>query len=345
MMFTERLLDWFDTHKRDLPWRGETDPYRIWISEVILQQTRVVQGMDYYRRFLETFPTCSALAAAPEAEVLKVWQGLGYYSRARNLHAAARQIVADHGGAFPSDYPSIRNLKGVGDYTAAAIASIAFGLPHPAVDGNVLRFVARYQGIFDNIAAPATRKLVETTCQKWIPNDRPGDFNQAMMEMGAMVCTPKNPSCTACPFASACYAFQHQQVEQLPVKQKNITVKNRYFHYLIFLHNDHTIVQRRAENDIWRELYEFPLVEIDGEQFVSVNYLNDNKIEYTEEPCQVWQTQHQLTHRRIFAYFYVVSVKCLPPLSEHQQIVPVSRLRDFAVAKVTERALQRVFQQ
>lgn len=344
-MFTERLLDWFDTHKRDLPWRGVTDPYRIWISEVILQQTRVVQGMDYYRRFLETFPTCAALAAAPEAEVLKVWQGLGYYSRARNLHAAARQIVADHGGTFPSDYPSIRNLKGVGDYTAAAIASIAFGLPHPAVDGNVLRFVARYQGIFDNIAAPATRKLVETTCQKWIPNDRPGDFNQAMMEMGAMVCIPKNPSCAECPFASECYAFQHQQVEQLPVKQKTITVKNRYFHYLIFLHNDQTILQRRAENDIWRELYEFPLVELDGEQFDIINYLNDNNIEYTEEPCQVWQTQHQLTHRRIFAYFYVVSVKCLPPLSDHQQKVPVSRLRDFAVAKVTERALQRVFQQ
>lgn len=344
-MFTERLLDWFDTHKRDLPWRGETDPYRIWISEVILQQTRVVQGMDYYRRFLEAFPTCAALAAAPEAEVLKVWQGLGYYSRARNLHAAARQIMADHDGTFPSDYPSIRNLKGVGDYTAAAIASIAFGLPYPAVDGNVLRFVARYQGIFDNIAAPATRKLVETTCQKWIPNDRPGDFNQAMMEMGAMVCIPKNPSCAECPFASECYAFQHQQVEQLPVKQKNITMKNRYFHYLIFLHNDQTIVQRRTENDIWRELYEFPLVELAGEQFDIVNYLNDNKIEYTEKPRQVWQTQHQLTHRRIFAYFYVVSVKCLPPLSEHQQIVPVSCLRDFAVAKVTERAIQRVFQQ
>ena len=343
-MFTERLLDWFDTHKRDLPWRGETDPYRIWISEVILQQTRVVQGMDYYRRFLEAFPTCAALAAAPEAEVLKVWQGLGYYSRARNLHAAARQIMADHGGVFPSDYPSIRNLKGVGDYTAAAIASIAFGLPHPAVDGNVLRFVARYQGIFDNIAAPATRKLVETTCQKWIPNDRPGDFNQAMMEMGAMVCTPKNPSCPECSFASECYAFQHQQVEQLPVKQKNITVKNRYFHYLIFLHNDQTILQRRAENDIWRELYEFPLVEIDGEQFDIVNYLNDNKIEYTEEPCQVWQTQHQLTHRRIFAYFYVVSVKCLPPLSEHQQIVPVSRLRDFAVVNATDPVMGSVDQ-
>ena len=345
MMFTERLLDWFDTHKRELPWRGESDPYRIWISEVILQQTRVVQGMDYYRRFLETFPTCAALAAAPEAEVLKVWQGLGYYSRARNLHAAARQIMSDHGGVFPSNYPSIRGLKGVGDYTAAAIASIAFQLPYPAVDGNVLRFVARYQGIFDNIAAPATRKLVEAACQKWIPNDRPGDFNQAMMEMGAMVCTPKSPACTDCPFASECYAFQHQQVEQLPVKQKTITVKNRYFHYLVFLHNDQTVLQRRTENDIWRELYEFPLVESDSENFDLVKYLNDNKIDYTDEPCQVWQTQHQLTHRRIFAYFYVVSVKRLPPLSGHQQIVPVSRLRDYAVAKVTERAMQRVFQQ
>ena len=343
MKFTERLLDWFDTHKRELPWRGESDPYRIWISEVILQQTRVVQGMDYYRRFLEAFPTLQALAAAPEAEVLKLWQGLGYYSRARNLHAAARQLAEHNGGHFPSDYAGIRGMKGVGDYTAAAIASIAFQLPYPAVDGNVLRFVARYQGIFDNIAAPATRKLVETTCQKWIPKDRPGDFNQAMMEMGAMVCTPKSPACTDCPFASECYAFQHQQVEQLPVKQKTITVKNRYFHYLVFLHNDQTVLQRRTENDIWRELYEFPLVESDSENFDLVKYLNDNKIDYTDEPCQVWQTQHQLTHRRIFAYFYVVNVNQLPQGSHGQLVVPVGRLRDYAVAKVTERAIEVVF--
>ena len=345
MKFTATLLDWFDTCKRDLPWRGETDPYKIWISEVILQQTRVVQGIGYYHRFIETFPTVASLAAAPEAEVLKLWQGLGYYSRARNLHAAARQLAEHNGGHFPSDYAGIRGMKGVGDYTAAAIASIAFQLPYPAVDGNVLRFVARHQGIFDNIAAPATRKLVEAACQKWIPNDRPGDFNQAMMEMGAMVCTPKSPACSDCPLASDCYAFQNQQVEQLPVKQKTITIKNRYFHYLIFLHQNQTLLQRRTHDDIWRELYEFPLVESDSEKFDLVKYLNDNKIKYKEEPCQVWYTKHQLTHRNIFAYFYVVNVKQLPPLVGNQQVVPVGRLRDYAVAKVTERALQRVFQQ
>ena len=342
MKFTATLLDWFDTCKRDLPWRGETDPYKIWISEVILQQTRVVQGIGYYYRFIETFPTVASLAAAPEAEVLKLWQGLGYYSRARNLHAAARQMVERHNGVFPSDYADIRALKGVGDYTAAAIASIAFQLPYPAVDGNVLRVVACHQGIFDNIAAPATRKLVEAACQKWIPNDRPGDFNQAMMEMGAMVCTPKNPACTDCPLAPDCYAFQHQQVAQLPVKVKTVQVKNRYFHYLIFLHNNQTILQKRTGDDIWRELYEFPLVEWNDEKFDMVKYLNDNKIKYKEEPCQVWHTKHQLTHRNIYAFFYVVNVKQLPPLVGNQQVVPVGCLRDYAVAKVTERAIEKV---
>jgi A/G-specific adenine glycosylase len=315
------------------------------VSEIMLQQTRAAAVIPYYGRFMAELPTVFRLAACDEEKLLKLWEGLGYYSRARNLKKCAEAMVREYGGRFPKSVEELKRLPGIGPYTAGAIASIAFGLPHPAVDGNVLRFVARYQGIFDNIAAPATRKLVETTCQKWIPNDRPGDFNQAMMEMGAMMCTPKNPDCPTCPFASECYAFQHQQVEQLPVKQKTVTVKNRYFHYLIFLHNDQTLVQRRAENDIWRELYEFPLVELDGVQFDIINYLNDNKIEYTEKPSQVWQTQHQLTHRRIFAYFYVVSVKCLPPCSEHQQIVPVGRLRDYAVAKVTERAIQRVFQQ
>lgn len=342
-MFTSTLLQWFDQHHRQLPWRGETDPYKIWISEIILQQTRVVQGIGYYHRFLETFPTVTALATADEADVLKVWQGLGYYSRARNLHAAAKSIQQDFNGKFPSNYHDIRKLKGVGNYTAAAIASIAFALPYPAVDGNVLRFVARYNGIFDNIATEATRKTIESVCQKWIPSDCPGTFNQAMMEMGATLCTPKNPDCENCPFATHCFAAQNQQVEQLPVKEQTLKIKNRFFHYLVFIKDNCTILQKRTSDDIWKNLYEFPLEETQCEQFDICNYLKINNIQTIEEPKLVWQTKHQLTHRNIFAFFYVVQPKKLPQVCGSQMVIKVSDFDRFAVAKVTEKAVREIF--
>lgn len=341
-MFSDILLDWFDVNKRDLPWRGETDPYKIWISEIILQQTRVAQGIDYYHRFVATFPTVTVLAEAEEAQVLKVWQGLGYYSRARNLHAAAQSIVRDFNGIFPSNYQDIRNLKGVGNYTAAAIASIAFNLPYPAVDGNVLRFIARYQGIFDNIATDATRRHIEEICSRWIPTERAGSFNQAMMEMGATLCTPKSPDCANCPFVRTCYAFQHEQVSQLPVKEQVIKVKNRYFHYFIFLKNNQTILQRRVQNDIWKNLFEFPLVETSTEIFDAEEYLRENGVKIAAQPQLAWQTKHVLTHRNIFAYFYVVSVDEFPSLSPHQVLVNLGEMKGYAVAKVTERAMKEV---
>lgn len=342
VMFSDILLDWFDVNKRDLPWRGETDPYKIWISEIILQQTRVVQGIDYYYRFVAMFPTVTALAEAEEAQVLKVWQGLGYYSRARNLHAAAQSIVRDFNGKFPSNYQDIRNLKGVGNYTAAAVASIAFNLPYPAVDGNVLRFVARYQGIFDNIATDATRRRMEEICARWIPAERAGTFNQAMMEMGATLCTPKSPDCTHCPFSRNCYAFQHEQVLQLPVKEQVIKVVNRYFHYLIFLKNNQTLLQRREQNDIWKNLFEFPLVETSSEKFDVNSYLQTNKVQVCATPQLAWQTKHVLTHRHIFAYFYVIPVADFPTLNPHQVVVDCDKMGEYAVAKVTERAMKEV---
>ena len=195
MEFSVLLRQWYEENKRDLPWRGESDPYKIWVSEIILQQTRVNQGWDYYLRFIEHFPTVRALAEAPIEEVLKVWQGLGYYSRARNMHFSAQQIMREYGGRFPQEYQQIRRLKGIGDYTAAAIASIAFHLPYPAIDGNVLRFVCRLHGIHDNIMQPATKQKITTLCKILMEETEPGTFNQAMMEFGATCCTPQNPHC------------------------------------------------------------------------------------------------------------------------------------------------------
>ena len=342
MSFSRTLLDWFDANHRVLPWRGESDPYKIWVSEIILQQTRVAQGISYYHNFLAHFPTITALASAHEDEVLKVWQGLGYYSRARNMHAAAKTMVHDFNGAFPSHYEDIRRLKGVGDYTAAAVASIAFGLPYPAVDGNVLRFVTRYAGIFENIALPATRKQVESWCASRIPAKRAGAFNQAMMEMGATVCTPATPACLQCPFSPSCYANTHQQTDQLPVKEQKVHVRDRHFHYLIFLRKNKTIIQQRTADDIWKGLFEFPLVELDTETFPLDDFLTKNKIETVEEPQLVWQKKHILSHQRIFAKFYVISVKNLPEITDNQQIVSCTKLKDFAVPRVVEEAIAKL---
>ena len=218
--FADTLISWYEDHKRDLPWRGEPDPYKIWVSEIILQQTRVQQGWDYYIRFIDNFPDVKALAEADEDRVLKVWQGLGYYSRARNMHAAAREIMEKHGGHFPNEYDKILSLKGIGNYTAAAISSIAFGLPYPAVDGNVIRIVSRIFGICDDVTQPAVVKKITAICETEIDSNRPGVFNQAAMDFGAIQCVPRNPNCDECPFQSSCYAYNNHLVDILPVKKK-----------------------------------------------------------------------------------------------------------------------------
>ena len=334
-MFSKILLDWFDEHRRDLPWRHTDDPYKIWVSEIILQQTRVVQGMSYYHNFIRNFPTVKALAEADEEQVLKVWQGLGYYSRARNMHAAAQSIVRDFNGIFPSNYDDIRRLKGVGDYTAAAIASFAFNLPYPAVDGNVLRFTARYKGLFDNIATAATRKKVTDICHEWMPADHAGAFNQAMMEMGAIQCVPTNPDCDQCPFASTCYAALHLCTDTLPVKEKKLSIKDRFFHYLIYLKDNQSIIQKRTGNDIWKGLYEFPLVETENNQFDLIAYLKKNKVRTSDEPQTVFQKEHLLSHQKIHFTFHIINTLEFPPLQQEQQISNVDELPKFAVSKVT----------
>ena len=259
MAFAETLIAWYDDHKRDLPWRGETDPYKIWVSEIILQQTRVQQGWDYYLRFLDNFPTVKALAEADEERVLKVWQGLGYYSRARNMHAAAREIMSEHHGKFPQTYDKILSLKGIGRYTAAAVASIAFHLPYPAVDGNVIRIVSRIFGICDDVTQPAVVKRITTICETQIDHKQPGVFNQAAMDFGALQCTPKNPKCDECPFQSDCYALNNNLTDILPIKKKKAEQKHRFFHYTVYLSNNQTVIESERDQTSGGTCTNFPL--------------------------------------------------------------------------------------
>ncbi len=266
MKFSKALIQWYLQNKRDLPWRKTTDPYRIWLSEIMLQQTRVAQGTPYFLKFTETFPTVHDMAASLEEHILKLWQGLGYYSRARNLHATAKQVAFDMGGSFPGSYAGLLKLKGVGEYTAAAIASISYGEPVPVVDGNVYRVLARYFGIETDISASGAKKQFTEVAASLLPKDDAATFNQAIMEFGALQCVPKSPDCGICIFNTECAAFLTGRVGQLPVKLKKTKVTNRFFNYLIV--NDaagNTVVTKRTAKGIWHNLYEFPLIEAENE--------------------------------------------------------------------------------
>jgi A/G-specific adenine glycosylase len=260
--FTRNLLQWNDQQNtRQMPWKGEPDPYKIWLSEIILQQTRVEQGWAYYLRFTEKYPTLPQLAQAPDTEVFKLWEGLGYYSRCRNLLAAARNVMAHNNGEFPQDYAGILALKGVGPYTAAAIASFAFGLPYAVVDGNVIRVLARYFGVSTPFDSAAGKKLFAALAQELLEKKRPGIYNQAIMDFGAVVCKPISPDCSQCPLQKDCYAFRHQKTNSLPVKEKAIARKTRWFTYLLITGPRGKLVRQRVEKDIWQHLHEFVLVE------------------------------------------------------------------------------------
>ncbi len=315
-MFADLLLAWYEENRRSLPWRGESDPYKIWVSEIILQQTRVQQGWDYYLRFIEAFPDVQTLAAATEEQVLRLWQGLGYYSRARNMHCAAQQIMENHHGIFPCTYEDLLKLKGVGYYTAAAVASIAFGLPHPAVDGNVVRVICRIFGICDDTKRPNVRRQITDICARMMPPQQAGTFNQAFMEFGAVWCTPRQPRCGECPFAPECYALSHQKTETLPVKNNRMVRKERYFHYLVHLCRHETIIEKRTGRDIWQNMYQFPLLETE-----------DN------EPLQgkncIALYREMLTHQVIYARYYLLPQDTLPKLGENQQIVHIRNICNY----------------
>jgi A/G-specific adenine glycosylase len=259
--FREKILNWYDVHKRILPWRNITDPYKIWVSEIILQQTRVIQGLEYYKRFIERFPDVHELANAEEREVLKYWQGLGYYSRARNLHSAARSIETRFGGIFPNDYKSILSLKGIGEYTAAAVASFAYNLPYPVVDGNVFRFFSRLFAIEEPIDTSKGKKLFTELAGRMMDQRKAGLFNQAIMEFGALQCVPVSPDCEKCPLETHCLSKMQRRVSEFPVKRNKPKTKVLYLYYFYILSDEFIFLIKREEKGIWQNLYEFPSVE------------------------------------------------------------------------------------
>ncbi len=342
---SQMLLDWYANHHRKLPWREHRDPYRIWLSEVILQQTRVDQGTDYYHRFVEEFATVHDLAKASEEHVLKLWQGLGYYSRARNLHRAAQQVVDEFGGVFPSSRDALLQLKGVGPYTAAAIASIAFGEDVPVVDGNVHRVMARLFDIDEAVNQPTGHRAVEAAMQALLPAGQAGTFNQAVMEFGALHCTPKQPACSDCLLTMHCQALKHDTVSIRPVKAAKTKVKPVFFDYLIFTDRHRLLLRHRTAAGIWQNLYDFPSIEgaqpADQPQINAfVNALNVPPHRMTAlGPPMV----HLLSHRRIHAQFYLVQVDRLPAGWEPSiQAYSFEKLNTLPVPRLIELALERL---
>lgn len=336
--FSSVLLAWYDQNKRDLPWRRTKDPYLIWLSEIILQQTRVVQGLAYYNRFSERFPTPRALAEAPEDEVLKYWQGLGYYSRARNLHAAAKSMQ----GEFPRTYEGVRALKGVGDYTAAAVCSIAYDMPYAVVDGNVYRVLARVFGIDTPIDSPAGKKQFTELAQTLLDKKRPGDYNQAIMDFGATVCTPAAPQCLVCPLAAVCRALADGRVEQLPVKAQKTKISNRYFHYIYVKQGENTWLHKRGAGDVWQNLYEPPLVETktaDGDYGAAPEYRS--WFGRKRALLRVAPVKHVLSHRVIYADLSEITLPPSAPLPEDFMAIPVRELKKYAVSRLVQKLLEK----
>jgi A/G-specific adenine glycosylase len=340
MNFTKTIIHWYSVNKRDLPWRHTTNPYFIWLSEIILQQTQVKQGLPYYEAFVKTFPTVFDLANAEEQNVLKLWQGLGYYSRARNLHYAAKYIVNDLNGNFPSTYSEIIKLKGVGDYTASAVASIAFNETTAVVDGNVYRILSRFFGIDTPINSTKGIKEFKALASSLIDNKQPATFNQSIMEFGARQCKPKNPDCTTCPLDSSCFALQHNKITDLPVKLKKTKVRNRYFNYLVCIDSKKNIViEQRSGKGIWQNLYQFPLIETDLSLTISefkkldieTSILEGCTFDYSlfNEVDKI----HKLSHQHLHTKFWILEVDILPANSIHisdLQSYPVPALiRDF----------------
>lgn len=336
------LIDWYTRCGRDLPWRRMHDAYRIWLSEVILQQTRVVQGLDYYVRFIERFPTVDALAAASGDEVLKLWQGLGYYSRARNLHAAARTVVESHGGVFPATFAELRTLPGVGEYTAAAVASIAYGEPCAVVDGNVYRVLARLFDVDTPIDTTAGRRAFVELAQSQLDVARPGLYNQAIMDFGALQCTPAQPRCDDCPLSDRCLALAAGSVAARPVKQGRTKVSDRWFHYLHVSSNGQTLLRRREGCDIWRGLYEFPMIETDGPADFAALASDPRFREWLGDDWHLVRTVelplHRLSHRVIHATVCRLEIPTLGP-AVASWAIPTERVGDYAVPRLLERYL------
>lgn len=347
MSISEKLINWYQANKRDLPWRNTNDPYKIWLSEIILQQTRVEQGLPYYLHFISTYADVSALANAPEDQVMRSWQGLGYYSRARNLHFAAKQIVNDYQKEFPNTYNEILKLKGIGEYTAAAIASFAFKEAKPVLDGNVFRFCARYFGLYHPIDDAKSKKIFYDVLNEIIDHQSPDIFNQAIMEFGAMQCKPANPNCAQCIFSDSCYAYKENKVSELPVKIKKLKRRARYFNYLIIeTQNKLKPIQKRTAKDIWQHLYEFPIIETEQSlaepdflRYTETKNLLSNNAVLIEKSTEI---KHVLSHQDIFARFWKIKDPLFLSQNEGKYLfVKDEELRDFALPRLIELYLEK----
>jgi len=343
--FGTHLEKWYEAKGRDLPWRRTSDPYLIMLSEFILQQTQICQGMDYYLRFAKRFPTAESLAEASEEEVMRLWQGLGYYSRARHLHAAAKLIA--EAGCFPKDYNFVRALPGVGDYTAAAIMSFAFGEPYAVLDGNVQRVLARHFGITEPVDTTQGRKLLRALADEMLDRQHPALYNQAIMDFGALQCKPAAPLCDTCPLAETCQALQEHLVDRLPVKSKRTAIRDRYITYIYTRTEDgQTLIRRRGSGDIWQGLFEFPMIESDAPlQMTEVEQAVRDKFQVSSFKLQVIASdvRHQLTHQRLHADFHQLT---LPHADEHLEgrWVKESDLDRYALPRLLEKLLEKLRQ-
>jgi A/G-specific adenine glycosylase len=339
MHFSDTLILWYSKHKRELPWRNTTSPYHIWLSEIILQQTRVVQGLDYYNKFIDKYPTIEELANDTEDNVLKLWQGLGYYSRARNLHATAKVISTELNGVFPLTYDEIIKLKGIGAYTAAAISSFCFGEKKAVVDGNVYRVLSRYFGISTPIDSTHGKKEFQELAQECLLIGNPGEYNQAIMEFGALQCTP-NPNCEVCPLREPCNAYDNSMVKALPVKEKKIKVKDRYFNFIVIGDDESFYIQKREAKDIWQNLYQFPLNE-SKKEVLSPFELKESILSQAVFLRVSEQFKHLLSHQRIYAKFWEFNLEEMPALKGFKKIKK-RNMQEFAVPRLIQKYLESV---
>ena len=341
MDFSDILSQWYAINKRDLPWRSTVNPYHIWLSEIILQQTRVEQGLPYYLKFIDTFPVVADLANADEDLVLKLWQGLGYYSRARNLQFSAKLILSEFGGNFPDNHADILKLKGVGPYTAAAISSFSFGLPFAVLDGNVIRVLSRVFGIQTPFDTAAGKKQFQKLAQELLDKKNPAEYNQAIMEFGALQCVPKSPKCNDCPIVNDCIAFNTNTVSLLPVKSKKLKVKSRFLHFLVVNKNNEVLIGKR-KSGIWQGLYEFPFLEFDenlNEKSVLksplwINFFKDS-VKQISSISEVYI--HKLSHQKIHAKFWEIDVNSFR--SSDFKIVKCNELQKYPVSSLIEKYL------
>lgn len=346
--FAGVLLGWDRAkNSRQLPWKGEKNPYKIWLSEIILQQTRVEQGLAYYERFIRVFPDIHRLAAAPEEKVIKLWEGLGYYSRCRNLIATAKYISRELKGIFPENYEAIRALKGVGPYTAAAISSFAFNAPYAVVDGNVFRVLSRVFGISKPIDSTKGKKYFSRLAESLLDKKQPGRYNQAIMDFGATVCKPVSPSCASCVFKKNCAAFRNGTINILPVKEKRTAVRKRWFYYLVLVHDHSWAIRKRTDRDIWHGLYEFPLLKAEKETAVKdVLRRAENEKFLVKKKYELLSVsslhKQQLTHQQISGRFIMLRLKRKPLLPGGGRWVNAGQLRRFAFPQFINQYLRRL---